>query len=536
MSLYTNKSYNFLYKSKEIVEMQANQLKTNRYNYKKSLNAPKINNFLKNCNKQKNNLFKNKSNLFPKISTEKNKIKNNKNNKSINLKNYLINNNIIKPSSEKLKLGKNSRNYIININTINQFNTQKDYNTTTYNKTINNILSIKHSNIKRYILKNISQDKINNNKSFNMFLSKEKINPKNKIFKYHSDKKNRSKLFNKFIHNNQNPLKLFLVKNNFSTLEDTSKSSKKGLNINTNKEIKKYYTKIKDYHFKSEPGTDIFGKTKINQDSYFTLLNIYNLNNYSVFAIFDGHGINGHLVSKFTKNFFRNYFNNIDNDDCLYNHEEYKIYKKISKEENIKEQIKLIENFLLEQRFSIQYSGTTSIIIIFIEDKIICYNIGDSRAVFINKNYKCIQISKDHKPELLHEKTRIEENGGIVKKDNLNSGVYRVWSKNGKYPGLAMSRSIGDYVAKSLGVINEPDYYEINIIENNIKAVILSSDGLWDVLNNKQIETIVEEYINKDDCIGCVNVLVNEARKSYNRRNINCDDISVIVIFLEIKQ
>ena len=135
-----------------------------------------------------------------------------------------------------------------------------------------------------------------------------------------------------------------------------------------------------------------------------------------------------------------------------------------------------------------------------------------------------------------NEKTRIEENGGIVKKDNLNSGIYRVWSKNGKYPGLAMSRSIGDYVAKSLGVINEPDYYEINIIENNIKAVILSSDGLWDVLNNKQIEKIVEEYIIKDDCIGCVNALVDEARKSYNRRNINCDDISVIVIFLEIKQ
>lgn len=36
------------------------------------------------------------------------------------------------------------------------------------------------------------------------------------------------------------------------------------------------------------------------------------------------------------------------------------------------------------------------------------------------------------------------------------SGPYRVWLKNENYPGLAMSRSIGDMIAASVGVICDP--------------------------------------------------------------------------------
>ena len=35
-------------------------------------------------------------------------------------------------------------------------------------------------------------------------------------------------------------------------------------------------------------------------------------------------------------------------------------------------------------------------------------------------------------------------------------GPYRVWAKNGDYPGLAMSRSIGDLKGKNIGIIPDP--------------------------------------------------------------------------------
>lgn len=37
-----------------------------------------------------------------------------------------------------------------------------------------------------------------------------------------------------------------------------------------------------------------------------------------------------------------------------------------------------------------------------------------------------------------------------------SNGPYRVWLKNEGYPGLAMSRSIGDFVCESVGVISDP--------------------------------------------------------------------------------
>ena len=70
-----------------------------------------------------------------------------------------------------------------------------------------------------------------------------------------------------------------------------------------------------------------------------------------------------------------------------------------------------------------------------------------------------VQLSRDHKPEIPHEKERIMKHGGRVEKYSENGvkyGPFRVWVKNEPFPGLAMSRSIGDLCATSVGVTPEP--------------------------------------------------------------------------------
>ena len=42
-------------------------------------------------------------------------------------------------------------------------------------------------------------------------------------------------------------------------------------------------------------------------------------------------------------------------------------------------------------------------------------------------------------------------------------GPQRVWLMNEDVPGLAMSRSIGDHVAQSVGVIPDPEILEYEI-------------------------------------------------------------------------
>ena len=66
------------------------------------------------------------------------------------------------------------------------------------------------------------------------------------------------------------------------------------------------------------------------------------------------------------------------------------------------------------------------------------------------------QITRDHKPDEPDEEARILSMNGRIEsykgRYGENVGPARVWLKNEQYPGLAMSRSIGDACAHSVGV------------------------------------------------------------------------------------
>ena len=79
----------------------------------------------------------------------------------------------------------------------------------------------------------------------------------------------------------------------------------------------------------------------------------------------------------------------------------------------------------------------------------------------VGKGGRVRQLSRDHKPCDPVEGARIIERGGRIEafKDNMTGedmGPKRVWLVKEDVPGLAMSRSIGDFVAQSVGVIAEP--------------------------------------------------------------------------------
>lgn len=71
--------------------------------------------------------------------------------------------------------------------------------------------------------------------------------------------------------------------------------------------------------------------------------------------------------------------------------------------------------------------------------------------------WKITSLSEDHKPDLPKERERItkEYNGRVLAYQDEEGnpvGPARVWLSNRNVPGLAMSRSIGDIVAHSVGV------------------------------------------------------------------------------------
>lgn len=54
------------------------------------------------------------------------------------------------------------------------------------------------------------------------------------------------------------------------------------------------------------------------------------------------------------------------------------------------------------------------------------------------------------------------------------------------FPGLAMSRALGDAIANAVGVSPEPDVSIIKI-DSQDEFVILASDGVWEFLKSKTV-------------------------------------------------
>ena len=50
--------------------------------------------------------------------------------------------------------------------------------------------------------------------------------------------------------------------------------------------------------------------------------------------------------------------------------------------------------------------------------------------------------------------------------------------------GLAMSRSFGDNISKSIGVSSEPEIIKMKLDKRD-KFILLASDGVWEFVSNQ---------------------------------------------------
>lgn len=81
-----------------------------------------------------------------------------------------------------------------------------------------------------------------------------------------------------------------------------------------------------------------------------------------------------------------------------------------------------------------------------------------------------------------------------------------------------MTRSLGDLVAKSVGVTHEPEIKSINNLTKNDKFIVIGSDGLWDRISNDEVTRIVaNHYYDKRDPEGAVAYLMKESVERWQR-------------------
>jgi serine/threonine protein phosphatase PrpC len=100
-------------------------------------------------------------------------------------------------------------------------------------------------------------------------------------------------------------------------------------------------------------------------------------------------------------------------------------------------------------------------------------------------------------------------------------------------PGLAMTRTMGDQVAHSIGVTNLPEVQTFKI-DRNDKFIVIGSKGLWQSLDENVVGKVAySNYIKDKDAERASSELLQQAEKAWKARGSEVDDITIIVIFLK---
>ncbi|XP_030488886.2 probable protein phosphatase 2C 72 isoform X1 [Cannabis sativa] len=273
-------------------------------------------------------------------------------------------------------------------------------------------------------------------------------------------------------------------------------------------------------------------------------------------GVFDGHGPNGHVVSEFVRNRLPllllsqkesvDKVNGVDfNDEGVYESFRDKTIDTVTTtdlvdedsrkwKEAITSSFKVLDKEIkLLQNFDFSCSGTTAVVTIRKGEDLIIANLGDSRAILgtrtENNEIKAVQLTTDLKPSIPSEADRIRSCNGRVLALKNEPHIERVWLPMEDAPGLAMSRSFGDFLLKDHGVISVPDVTFHRLTPND-QFMVLATDGVWDVLSNNEVACIVLEAKSEEEAARGV---VEGAMGAWKRKfpSAKVDDCTAVCLF-----
>ena len=261
-----------------------------------------------------------------------------------------------------------------------------------------------------------------------------------------------------------------------------------------------------------------------NQDDFCLLIDGPNV----ILGVFDGHGPYGHQVS---------------------DHIHALLPRLISKHELLETDVaaamtesfkKAHESLIMhcehpDTRFDCVISGSTATVLYVKPEEILVGFVGDSRAVLSRKEgeiHKAVVLAPDHKPTNPEERERVERCGGEVKKLPFDI-PYRVFFKGKDYPGLSMSRAIGDTMAQEIGVTWIPEVKSFPTTAHD-EFIIICSDGVWEFISNEEAVMLVANY-GKSKVRQAAEQLAKLAWSRWiHNEGETVDDITVLIAFLPI--
>ncbi|KAL5728896.1 hypothetical protein ACHQM5_001923 [Ranunculus cassubicifolius] len=274
------------------------------------------------------------------------------------------------------------------------------------------------------------------------------------------------------------------------------------------------------------------GTKSINQDAA-VFYQGFGARGRSFFGVYDGHGKYGHIVSKLVKNrlpalilsqqdsFARNEYGSLSTSDCT--NACVNAFELMDKEIHPRTNL------------DCSWSGTTAVTIIMQGEDLVISNLGDSRAILgtftDNDELISVQLTTDLKPNVQDEADRILNANGRIFALEAEQNIQRVWLPNDDMPGLAMTRCFGDFGIKDYGIIAKPQM-SCHRVTDKDRFLVLATDGVWDVLKNDEVASIVWSVTNAEEAAKAV---VDAAVLAWKEKHptLKIDDCTVVCLFLQ---
>ncbi|KAI3769064.1 hypothetical protein L6452_00160 [Arctium lappa] len=308
------------------------------------------------------------------------------------------------------------------------------------------------------------------------------------------------------------------------------------------------------------------GKKGTNQDAMIVWEKFNSTNEEAVFCgVFDGHGPYGHMVARKIRDSLPVLLSthwkttsdsgNGNANGNTHDEEEEEEEDTWCQESEVGEKERVPEKYLSLKKSILKAfrlmdmelkthplidcfcSGSTAVALIKQAQDLIIGNLGDSRAVLATRDddnaLVAVQLTVDLKPNLPREAARIQQFKGRVFALQDEPEVARVWLPNSDSPGLAMARAFGDFCLKDFGLISVPDVYYHHITDKD-KFVVLATDGVWDVLSNKEVVDIVAAAPSRSTA---ARALVDCATRAWRLKypTSKNDDCAAVCLFLDQK-
>lgn len=263
-----------------------------------------------------------------------------------------------------------------------------------------------------------------------------------------------------------------------------------------------------------------YSKKKVNQDRPVHKYCMKGDDNIHLFGVMDGHGEFGHLVSAFIR----------ANLPLMLEEQDLRGDPHKAITDGVANMVAALERTEID----IQFSGSTLVFSVAIDNKLYTANVGDSRCIVAKQkggSWTSTDLSVDQKPDSPGEKERILGVGGRVGPlpgffKGEDCGPQRVWLATVDVPGLAMSRSIGDKVSQQAGVISVPVIEEYDIEVGDL--FIWASDGVWEFLESDAVMNLMTPH--HEDVALCAKKVAAESRKQWQKQEEVIDDITCIIV------